>query len=123
MGLKLWAAEKAAQAVAVPGVSQGWIVVKAIVSVLGGIRACIDPMIVTASRTIGATIVDLLTRPDVLQAAKDEFIERTGGGVGGSKWMAPLLPKDFRAPIDYRWPEYISTVRGEEWWIPASVDD
>ncbi len=90
---------------------------------LGGIRACIDPMIVTASRTIGATIVDLLTRPDVLQAAKDEFVERTGGGVGGRKWMAPLLPKNFRPPIDYRWPEYVSTVRGEEWWIPASADD
>ncbi|HYV88304.1 MAG TPA: amidohydrolase, partial [Candidatus Polarisedimenticolia bacterium] len=59
----------------------------------------------------------------LLQAAKDEFVERTGGGVGGKKWMAPLLPRNFRAPIDYRWPEYVSTVRGEEWWIPASADD
>jgi aminobenzoyl-glutamate utilization protein B len=90
---------------------------------LGGIRPCIDPMIVTASKTIGATIVDLMTRPDMLKAAKDEFIARTGGGVGGKQWVAPLLPADFRAPIDYRWPEYVTTVRGEEWWIPASADE
>ena len=80
-------------------------------------------MIATAGRTIGATIIDLLTRPDLLKAAKDEFLERTGGGVGGKHWMAPLLPPDFRPPIDYRWPEYVTTVRGEEWWIPASMDD
>ena len=90
---------------------------------LGGIRACIDPTIMTASRTIGATIIDLVTRADLLKAAKDEFVMRTGGGVGGKQWVAPLLPADFRAPIDYRWPEYVTTVRGEEWWIPASLDD
>jgi aminobenzoyl-glutamate utilization protein B len=33
--------------------------------------------------------------------------------------MAPLLPKDFKAPIDFRWPEYVNTARGEEWWIPT----
>ena len=26
-----------------------------------------------------------------------------------------LLPPDFEAPIGYRWPEYVSTPRGEEW--------
>jgi len=90
---------------------------------LGGIPACIDPMIVIAGKTVGATIVDLLTRPDLLKAAREEFVERTGGGVGGTQWLAPLLPADFRPPIDYRWPEYVTTVRGEEWWIPASVDE
>jgi aminobenzoyl-glutamate utilization protein B len=90
---------------------------------LGGIRACIDPTIMTASRTIGATIIDLMTHADLLKAAKDEFVMRTGGGAGGKQWVAPLLPADFRAPIDYRWPEYATTVRGEEWWIHASLDD
>jgi aminobenzoyl-glutamate utilization protein B len=90
---------------------------------LGGIRSCIDPMILTASKTIGGTIVDLLTRPDLRQAAQDEFRQRTGGGIGGKEWVPPLLSADFRPPIDYRWPEYVTTPRGEEWWIPASVDD
>ena len=43
---------------------------------------------------------------------------RTGGGIGGTKWVKPLLPADFAAPIHYRWPEYVTTVRGTEWWIP-----
>jgi aminobenzoyl-glutamate utilization protein B len=90
---------------------------------LGGIRSCIDPMIVTAGKTIAGTIVDLMTRPELLKSAQDEFKERTGGGIGGKHWVAPLLAADFRPPIDYRWPEYVNTVRGEEWWIPASADE
>ena len=58
-------------------------------------------------------------RFNVLQDAQDEFRDRTGGGVGGTKWMAPLLPKNFKPPVDLRWPEYIHTARGEEWWIPT----
>ena len=42
---------------------------------------------------------------------------RLGGG--RSKWVEPLLPADFFPPIDLRWPEYISTPRGEEWWLPT----
>jgi aminobenzoyl-glutamate utilization protein B len=64
-------------------------------------------------------LVDLLTEPGELLKCKKEFEERTGGGIGGSKWVAPLLPKDFKAPIDMRWPEYVTTERGEEWWIPT----
>jgi aminobenzoyl-glutamate utilization protein B len=94
-----------------------------VANALGGIRQAIDPMIQVAAKTIAATLVDLLTRPDLLAAARAEFIERTGGGIGGSRWQAPLLPKDFQAPHRYRWPEYIRTVRGEEWWIPARDDE
>ena len=72
-----------------------------------------------AGKTIAATALDLLTQPDELARANAEFVERTGGGVGGSRWVAPLLPRDFPAPVDLRWPEYITTVRGEEWWIPT----
>ncbi|MFQ5955834.1 MAG: amidohydrolase, partial [Kiloniellales bacterium] len=86
---------------------------------LGGHPACIDPTILCAARCIGATLVDLLTRPEELDKARAEFVERTGGGVGGSKWVAPLLPKDFQAPVHLRWPEYVTTARGEEWWIPT----
>ncbi|WP_430447604.1 MAG: amidohydrolase [Pseudomonas piscis] len=90
---------------------------------LGGIRQTIDPMIEVAAKTIAATLVDLLTDEALLAAAKAEFVERTGGGIGGSRWQAPLLPNDFQVPHDFRWPEYISTARGEEWWIPARADE
>jgi aminobenzoyl-glutamate utilization protein B len=33
--------------------------------------------------------------------------------------VVPLLPKDFQLPVDLRWPEYVQTARGEEWWIPT----
>ena len=88
---------------------------------LGGYAPAIDPMVFAAARCIGATIVDLLTDPAGLDRARAEFEERTGGGVGGSSWVAPLLPDDFEAPIDYRWPEYVTTARGEECWIPEKA--
>ena len=86
---------------------------------LGGLRACIDPMIRSAAKSIAGTLVDLMTRPELLEAAKAEFRQRTGGGIGGTQWIAPLLPVDFRVPIDLRWPEYVTTERGRDWWIPA----
>ena len=87
---------------------------------LGGKRECIDPTIYSAGKTIGYTIIDLMTCPEKLAAAKEEFVERTGGGVGGTKWLAPLLPSDHPAPINFRWPEYVKTARSEnEWWIPT----
>jgi aminobenzoyl-glutamate utilization protein B len=86
---------------------------------LGGVPAAIDPGLFVAGKTIAATLLDLITRPDELNRAQAEFRERTGGGVGGETWVAPLLPKDFPPPVDLRWPEYITTVRGDEWWIPT----
>jgi aminobenzoyl-glutamate utilization protein B len=86
---------------------------------LGGLPAAINPGIFLGAKAIAGSLIDLLTEPDVLRKAQDEFKERTGGGVGGSKWVAPLLPRNFAAPVDLRWPEYIETVRGQEWWIPT----
>ena len=40
---------------------------------------------------------------------------------GGTKWVAPLLPADFEPPIHYRWPEYVSTARGTEWYVPEGA--
>jgi aminobenzoyl-glutamate utilization protein B len=87
---------------------------------LGGVAAAVDPGMFVGGKTIAGTILDLLTRPDELRKCNDEFDERTGGGVGGSKWVAPLLEREFAPPVDLRWPEYIRTVRGEEWWIPTT---
>jgi len=86
---------------------------------MGGVPACIDPCIVAAGKTIALTLLDLAGDPDALAAAQAEFRERTGGGVGGARWVAPLLPRDFPPPVDLRWPEYVQTPRGEEWWIPT----
>ncbi|SEF02505.1 aminobenzoyl-glutamate utilization protein B [Rhizobiales bacterium GAS188] len=86
---------------------------------LGGLPAAINPGIFLGAKTIAATFIDLLTKPELLEGAQGEFKERTGGGIGGTKWVAPLLPKDFKPPVDLRWPEYIQTVRGAEWWIPT----
>jgi len=82
---------------------------------MNGYSACVDPGIRMAAKTIGATIVELLTDPEALRRAKAEFNDRTGGGIGGSKWVAPLLSRDFYPPIDLPWPEYVTTVRGLEW--------
>jgi aminobenzoyl-glutamate utilization protein B len=86
---------------------------------MGGMPACIDPMWSTAGRVIATTIVDLLADGASLEKAKAEFRERTGGGIGGTQWMGPLLPRDFPAPIHFRWPEYVETVRGHEWTLPT----
>jgi aminobenzoyl-glutamate utilization protein B len=85
---------------------------------LGGIPATIDPTIRCAARTIGMTVVELLGDRSALAAAQREFEERTGGGVGGEHWIPPLC--DYAPPIHFRWPEYVTTPRGEAWWIPAS---
>ena len=61
---------------------------------------------------------DLLTKPEILKKAQDEFKERTGGGINGTSWQAPLC--DYEPPINFRWPEYVTTDRGEEWVIPKN---
>ena len=53
----------------------------------------------------------------MLAEAKAEFNARTGGGIGGTNWMAPLC--DYDPPLDFRWPEYVETPRGRSWVIPA----
>jgi aminobenzoyl-glutamate utilization protein B len=85
---------------------------------MGGVPACIDPMWHRAAEVIATTAIDLLTAPGHLERAQAEFRERTGGGIGGTRWVAPLLPRDFAAPINYRWPEYVVTPRGVEWTVP-----
>jgi len=89
-----------------------------VANALGGLAPCIDPTVQVAGKTIAATLLDVLTDAAVRAAARREFEERTGGG----HHIAPLLPKDFAPPIDYRWPEYVETPRGPDWWIPCAAD-
>lgn len=60
-----------------------------------------------AAKVMGLSLLDLVLNPDQLKKAQDEFKERTGGGVGGSKWIPPLLPKELNPPIELNWPEWI----------------
>lgn len=89
-----------------------------VANALGGLAPCIDPTVQVAGKTIAGTMLDLLTQPQTINAARAEFRERTDGAA----FIAPLLPQDFVPPIDYRWPEYATTARGEDWWIPPSSD-
>ena len=84
---------------------------------LGGHRPCIDPMTRVAAQVVAMTALDCLTDPTMLAAAQEEFRDRTGGGIGGKNWLAPLC--DHAPPLDFRWPEYITTARGTDWVIPT----
>jgi aminobenzoyl-glutamate utilization protein B len=88
---------------------------------LNGLPAAIDPTWQVAAKTIAATLIDLATRPETVDAARREFVERTGGGVGGTAWVPPQLPPDFVPPVDLAWPEYVETPRGWDWCIPATA--
>ncbi len=84
---------------------------------LGGIPATIDPMVQTAAKVLSRSALRLLSDEELRQEAWDEFEQRTGGGVGGSNWIAPLC--DYDAPLDFSWPEYVETVRGRGWHLPG----
>jgi aminobenzoyl-glutamate utilization protein B len=84
---------------------------------LGGIAATIDPMVLCAAKTLALAALRLMDDVETRLAARREFVERTGGGIGSSNWVAPLC--DYPPPIDFRWPEYINTDRGRDWWIPT----
>ena len=84
---------------------------------MGGIRDTIDPMVLCASKTIACSILELMENEDARAEAKREFEIRTGGGVGGDAWIPPLC--DYPSPHTLRWPEYVTTARGREWWIPT----
>jgi aminobenzoyl-glutamate utilization protein B len=76
-------------------------------------KGLIDKTIYTAGKAISGTMVDLVTDPATMKACLDEFKARTA-----EYKEEPLLPPDLEPPIDLRWPEYVTTVRGREWWIP-----
>jgi len=89
----------------------GWVM-----NALGGIPETIDPMVVCAAKTIALTALRLLEDESARAAARREFDERTGGGAS----IPPLC--DYPPPIHFRWPEYVMTARGRDWWIPTRPD-
>ncbi|WP_037064474.1 peptidase M20 [Pseudonocardia acaciae] len=83
---------------------------------LGGIPATIDPSIVCAAKTTAGALLDLLRDRPALHAAQEEFERRRAGG------PKPLLPPEFTAPVDYPWPEYVTTERGRDWSVPLNAE-
>lgn len=90
-----------------------------VMNALGGIPATIDPMLVRAAEVLALSAVRLLEDSAARAAAWAEFRARTGGGAGGDAWLPPLC--DYPPPVGFRWPEYVRTPRGREWWIPAGM--
>ena len=90
-----------------------------VMNALGGIPATIDPMVQTAAKILALSALRLLEDPAARDAAMAEFRDRTGGGTGGSTWIAPQC--DYAPPIHFRWPEYVTTPRGQDWWIPSAM--
>ena len=91
-----------------------------VMNALGGIPATIDPMVERAAEVLAVSALRLLEDPAARELAIEEFNDRTGGGTGGDRWMAPLC--DYPPPIHFRWPEYVTTPRGRDWWIPSGMD-
>ena len=92
-----------------------------VMNALGGIPTTIDPMVQTAAKILALSALRLLEDPAARDGAMEEFRERTGGGVGGSAWLPPQC--DYDPPIHFRWPEYVTTARGRDWWIPSAMPD
>jgi aminobenzoyl-glutamate utilization protein B len=92
-----------------------------VMNALGGIPATIDPMIDAAAKTIAGSLVELMQDAPLRERAKAEFIARTGGGLGGERWLAPWC--DYDPPLEFPWPEYIETPRGRAWRIPETAED
>ncbi len=90
-----------------------------VMNALGGIPATIDPMVRTAAKVLALSALRLLEDESARHAAMKEFRTRTGGGIGGAQWMPPLC--DYAPPIHFRWPEYVTTPRGHDWWIPSAM--
>ena len=92
-----------------------------VMNALGGIAATIDPMIANAAKILAVSALRLLEDANARRSAMDEFKQRTAGGVGGADWLPPLC--DYQPPIHFRWPEYVTTVRGRDWWIPSAMPE
>jgi aminobenzoyl-glutamate utilization protein B len=90
-----------------------------VMNAMGGIPATIDPMIQATARIVAGSLLDLLRSPDTLQRARIEHRQRRAEAGD----LPPLLPHDFEPPIDFRWPEYVTTPRGREWWIPTTAEE
>ncbi|WP_353988167.1 amidohydrolase [Ruicaihuangia caeni] len=85
---------------------------------MNGVPEAIDPCWERGAQTIASTAVQLVEDPELLKTATAEFDERRSKA--DERLLNPLLPKDFNAPIELPWPEYVQTKRGFEWTLPTT---
>jgi len=79
------------------------------------IPATIDPMVQTAAKILACSALRILEDAEARDTAMTEFKKRTE--------VAPIPPLcDYAPPINFRWPEYVTTPRGRDWWIPSGID-
>ncbi|WP_247127982.1 hypothetical protein [Loktanella sp. F6476L] len=72
-------------------------------------------MVQAAAKVLAMSAVRLLEDEDARDAAMAEFQSRTA--------KDPIPPLcDYDPPIHFRWPEYVTTARGRDWWIPKDMD-
>ena len=86
-----------------------------VMNALGGIPATIDPMVQTAAQILSCSALRLLEDDAAREAAMTEFVTRASENP-----IPPLC--DYAPPIHFRWPEYVTTARGRDWWIPSEMD-
>ena len=103
--VRFYVARPALQPAPGRGAYPGWVM-----NALGGMRETIAPTIDVAGRTIAGTTLDLLTKPEILNEAKQEFNERVKDA-----GMERLLPDDFEAPIELPWPDYKGSDDARAW--------
>lgn len=87
-----------------------------VMNALGGIPATIDPMVQTAAKILATSALRILEDKTTRDAAMAEFQQRTA-----EEAIPPLC--DYDPPIHFRWPEYVTTHRGRDWWIPSTMTD
>ncbi|MCZ7643560.1 MAG: amidohydrolase [Pseudorhodoplanes sp.] len=88
---------------------------------LGGLPEAIDPTIVTAAKVIASTIVELAADPASLKRSREEFNHRTGGGIGGASWIAPLMDTGGPSPASFAWPDYARAGERKGWIVPVTA--
>lgn len=86
-----------------------------VMNALGGIQATIDPMIRVAAEVLALSALRVLEDEGFRKAAGEELLRRREEGGD----IRPLC--DHPPPIGFRWPEYVETARGRDWWIPSGA--
>jgi aminobenzoyl-glutamate utilization protein B len=71
----------------------------------------------TAAKVLASSALELVRSPDLMKRARAEFDERRR-----AHREDPLLPPGLAPPVGLRWPEYVTTERGRQWWIPPTED-
>ncbi|WP_283176105.1 amidohydrolase [Gemmobacter sp. 24YEA27] len=111
-----WHAPTARFYIARPALSapKGYVYPSWVMNALGGIPETIDPMVQTAAGVLALSALRILEDAETRAAMWAEFETRRAA--------APIPPLcDYDPPIHFRWPEYVTTPRGRDWWIPSTM--